>query len=280
MPHWHVPVHGYVPSVSELADEKKKLCHIPTREYDPSDQFFDDMMDITYPPFRYFPQFNDREITKKMKKEHDRMYKKLMECLPYACGQLEKTSAKEDNGFMVDLDVKHYKPEEVTLKVEGRVLEVSGKHHNKTENGFETSEFQRKYTISDDVDATAITSIINEDGVLHIEAPKMLPVSADSIESTKDNFKYCLDVQGFKPEEISIQVKGRDLVVRGETKTEDRDEHGLSFHHKQFTKKVSLPDDVDPSHLSSCFTKNSKLNIEAPRSLSQAPLKLEIKMDE
>ena len=162
----------------------------------------------------------------------------------------------------------------------GHVLEVSGKHRNENENGFEASEFHRKYTIPNDVDPSALTSNISQDGVLHIEAPKKLSLNSDSGESSKDTFKYTLDVQGFKPEEISIQVKGRDLVIHGEAKTENTGEHGLSLHHKQFTRNVTLPEDVDPSHLSSRYTKDSKLSIEAPRSQPQAPVKLEIKMEE
>ncbi|XP_065683282.1 heat shock protein Hsp-16.48/Hsp-16.49-like [Hydra vulgaris] len=218
------------------------LWHIPVHKYFDTDPFLDDIMEITFPPLRYFPLFNvgTNAVSKKTPKE---------------------------NGFVVNLDVKHYKPEEVTLKVEERV-----------ENGFESSEFHRKYTIPDDVDATALTSNISQGGVLHIEAPKKLPASSG--ESTKETFKFSLDVQGFKPEEISIQVKGRDLIVHGETKTENSGEHGSSYHHKQFTKHVALPDDVDPSELCSRYTKDSKLTIEAPRKQLQAPLKLEIKMEE
>ena len=158
---------------------------------------------------------------------------------------------------------------------------VCGKHRSENENGFEASEFHRKYTIPDDIDLSALTSNISQDGVLHIEAPKNLLTKSDSEgEPNKDIFKYSLDVQGFKPEEISIQVKDRDLIIHGETKTENKGEHGLSLHHKQFTRNVSLPDDVDPSQLSSRYSKDSKLTVEAPRSLPQAPVKLEIKMEE
>ncbi|XP_065666099.1 heat shock protein 27 [Hydra vulgaris] len=252
------------------------LWHVPVHECVSTDPFLDDMLEMTFPPLRYSPLFNDRHIRNSIK-EHDQLYRDLVGHSPYAS---RKRKAPKKGGFVVNLDVKHYKPEEVTLKVEGQVLEVCGKHRNENENGFESSEFHRKYTIPNDVDPTAITSNISQDGILHIEAPKKCPVKLDTSESTKENFRYSLDVQGFKPEEISIQVKGRDLVVHGETKTENSGEHGLSFHHKQFTRNISLPDDVDPTHLSSRYTKDCKLTIEAPRSLPQAPLKLEIKMEE
>ncbi|XP_004207394.1 heat shock protein 30 [Hydra vulgaris] len=254
------------------------LWHIPVHEYIPSDPFLDDILEITFPPLRYFPLFDEKASARKSIRERNRLYRDLIGYSPYPSRSKRKTSKK--HGFEVNLDVKHYKPEEIALKVEGQVLQVSGKHHNENETGFESSEFHRKYTIPDDVDPSAITSNISQDGVLHIEAPKKSHVNSDSVESTKEVFKCSLDVQGFKPEEISIQVKGRDLVVHGETKSEISSDHGASFHHKQFTRNISLPDDVDPSHLSSRYTKDSKLTIEAQRSLPQAPLKLQIEKEE
>ncbi|XP_065666992.1 alpha-crystallin A chain-like isoform X2 [Hydra vulgaris] len=232
------------------------LWHIPVHKHFTSYPSLEDIMETTFPPLRYYPLFN------------------------VGAGALTKKTFNKENGFVVNLNVKHYKPEEVTLKVEGQTLEVSGKHRNENENGFDCSEFHRKYTIPDDVDLTALTSNISQDGILHIEAPKKLHITSGSGESTKETFKCTLDVKGFKPEEISIQVKGRDLIVHGETKTENSGEHGLSFHHKQFTRNISLPDDVDLSQLSSRYTKDFKLAIEAPRSQVQAPLQLEIKMEE
>ncbi|XP_002160685.1 uncharacterized protein LOC100205528 [Hydra vulgaris] len=253
------------------------LWHVPVHEYVPIDPFLEEVMDITFPPLRYFPLFNENSTARGVGQGYDRLYKDLVGHPPYGFHSKQKATKKDS--FVINLDVKHYKPEEVALKVEGQVLEIIGKHRNEGENGFECSEFHRKYTIPDDVDPTTLSSNISQDGILHIEAPKKLPIASDSAESS-ESFKCTLDVQGFKPDEISIQVKGRGLVVHGETKTENSGEHGLSFHHKQFTRNISLPDDVDPTHLSSRYTKDCKLTIEAPRSLPQAPLKLEIKMEE
>ena len=150
-----------------------------------------------------------------------------------------------------------------------RNLDISGKHHNESENGFESSEFHRKYTIPEDIDESALTSNITQDGILHIEAPRR--------PSSTDNFKYTLDVHGYKPAEISIQVKGKDLVIHGESKGENNSKQGTSLLRKQFTRSISLPNDIDPSQLRSRYTKDSKLCVEAPRS---APLKIEIKSDE
>ena len=96
------------------------LWHIPVHELVPTDPFLDDMLEITFPPLRYFPLFNDRQYGRGLSKEQDRLYKDLVGHLPYASRQKANTDAKV--GFVVNLDVKHYKPEEVTLKVEGIFL--------------------------------------------------------------------------------------------------------------------------------------------------------------
>ena len=50
------------------------------------------------------------------------------------------------------------------LKPPGQELVVSGKHYNATENGFDTCEFQRKYTIPDTIDMHTLTSNITPNG--------------------------------------------------------------------------------------------------------------------
>ncbi|XP_047137378.1 uncharacterized protein LOC100197458 isoform X1 [Hydra vulgaris] len=256
--------------------KQMSLWYVPVQANVPKKVSIEKILDQTFPPLRYISPFNHKLNSRWVKKVYDSLYNDIAEDIPLLSSS--QNNMVSNDGFIVDLDVKHFKPEEVTIKVDGKVLEICGKHRNKNENGFEFIEFHRKYTLPDDVDLTALTSNISVDGVLHIEAPKVLPASPESIESTDENFKCSLDVQGFKPEEISIQVKGRDLVIHGETKTEDDGVQG--FQHKQFTRNISLPDDVDLSHLSSRYTKDFKLTIEAPKIPLKAPLKLEIEKEE
>ena len=86
------------------------LWHIPVV---PTDPFLDDMMEMTFPPLRYFPLFNDRPF-QRMIRDQDRFYKELVDSISPS-----KRSAAAKGGFVANLDVKHFKPEEVTLKVEG-----------------------------------------------------------------------------------------------------------------------------------------------------------------
>uniref|UniRef100_A0A8D2Q783 Alpha-crystallin B chain n=1 Tax=Varanus komodoensis TaxID=61221 RepID=A0A8D2Q783_VARKO len=75
--------------------------------------------------------------------------------------------------FSVNVDVKHFSPEELKVKVLGDVIEVHGKHEERQdEHGFIAREFSRKYRIPADVDPLSITSSLSSDGVLTVNGPR------------------------------------------------------------------------------------------------------------
>ncbi|XP_028639631.1 alpha-crystallin B chain [Grammomys surdaster] len=79
----------------------------------------------------------------------------------------------EKDRFSVNLDVKHFSPEELKVKVLGDVIEVHGKHEERQdEHGFISREFHRKYRIPADVDPLTITSSLSSDGVLTVNGPR------------------------------------------------------------------------------------------------------------
>ena len=97
---------------------------------------------------------------------------------------------------------------------------MSGKHYNETESGFDKSEFQRTYSIPDNIDMATLTSTITPDGVLVIKAiPKKSEESKQNAsaqqfavlpaDENSDNFKVTLDVSEYKPSEVTIHVNER-----------------------------------------------------------------------
>ncbi|XP_068082413.1 alpha-crystallin A chain [Anabrus simplex] len=77
------------------------------------------------------------------------------------------------DGFKVNLDVHQFKPEEVTVKTVGNSVVVEAKHEERPdEHGYISRQFQRRYSLPDDVDPDAVTSKLSSDGILLIEAPK------------------------------------------------------------------------------------------------------------
>lgn len=73
----------------------------------------------------------------------------------YGSGEVQKT----DDGWTVELPVPGYKPEEIEVTVEDRVLTVSGKSERRS--------FQRSIILSDDIDVDAIEAKV-EHGMLNL----------------------------------------------------------------------------------------------------------------
>ncbi|XP_061572581.1 heat shock protein beta-6 isoform X2 [Cololabis saira] len=78
----------------------------------------------------------------------------------------------DDSAFTVQVDVKHFKPEDLLVKVVGDFVEVQGKHEEKKDSpGFTTRQFNRRYRIPKGVDTMALQSAVSPDGILIISAP-------------------------------------------------------------------------------------------------------------
>lgn len=83
-----------------------------------------------------------------------------------------------------------------------------------------------------------------------------------SVQNDGKNFKVNLDVQQFKPDEVSVKVVDGYVVVDG--KHEERsDEHG--FISRQFTRRYKVPDDVELAAITSTLSSDGVLSIGAPK---------------
>ncbi|XP_077981196.1 alpha-crystallin A chain-like [Glandiceps talaboti] len=76
--------------------------------------------------------------------------------------------------FRVMLDVHHFQPDEVTLKLVDNRIVVCAKHEEKQdEHGYISREFTRQYIVPNGTDLQQIKSRLSQDGILTIEAPKL-----------------------------------------------------------------------------------------------------------
>ncbi|XP_023669327.1 crystallin, alpha B, b isoform X2 [Paramormyrops kingsleyae] len=103
------------------------------------------------------------------------------------------------DGFVINLDVKHFSTEELSVKVNGEFIEVRGKHEERQDDhGFVSREFVRKYKLPAGVVPSVVTSSLSSDGVLTITAPRNLDdVPERNIPITRD----------YKPAVASSQKK-------------------------------------------------------------------------
>ncbi|UYV72020.1 HSPB1 [Cordylochernes scorpioides] len=90
------------------------------------------------------------------------------------CGRSEVVNSADK--FQVQLDVSHYRPEELSVKTVDGAVVIRGKHEEKQdEHGWVSREFSRRYMLPPDVDPHALTSTLTAEGVLTLEAPKHQP---------------------------------------------------------------------------------------------------------
>ncbi|XP_060519417.1 protein lethal(2)essential for life-like [Cylas formicarius] len=84
-----------------------------------------------------------------------------------------------------------------------------------------------------------------------------------SITIDKDHFQANIDVQQFKPEEITVKFSGDNTVTVEGKHEEKQDEHGFISRH--FVRRYVLPDDVDAQKLQSKLSSDGVLSIAAPK---------------
>lgn len=84
----------------------------------------------------------------------------------------------------------------------------------------------------------------------------------DVAKPTSDDFQMSIDVKSFKPEEISVKVKGNEIFIEG--KHEERvDEFG--FVSRQFSRRCVLPEVFDPDTISTFLTADGKMTVKATK---------------
>lgn len=89
--------------------------------------------------------------------------------------------------------------------------------------------------------------------------PSSFGKTSTDIPVNKDYFEVCLDVQHFKPEEISVKVEKTAVVVNAKHE-EKQDEHG--FVSRQFTRRYDLPTGYKGEDVVSSLSSDGILSIK------------------
>ncbi|EFA07781.1 alpha-crystallin A chain [Tribolium castaneum] len=85
---------------------------------------------------------------------------------------------------------------------------------------------------------------------------------SSDINFDKDKFQANIDVQQFRPEEITVKVSDDTVTVEGKHE-EKRDEHGYISRH--FVRKYVLPKGHDVNRVESKLSSDGVLTITAPK---------------
>lgn len=100
---------------------------------------------------------------------------------------------QDKHKFQLKIDVKDYKPEEISIKtVEGNAIQIEAKHEEKQDGGraYISRQFVRKFVLPKGHDIKKAVSNLSADGVLIITAPKIMEVIAEKeipIKNIKGN---------------------------------------------------------------------------------------------
>ncbi|KAF8788815.1 Protein lethal(2)essential for life like protein [Argiope bruennichi] len=80
---------------------------------------------------------------------------------------------KDTDKFKVRLNVKHFKPNEISVKTVDNFIVIHCKHEEKSdEHGFISREFTRRYILPEGAAPEAVVSKLTPDGILTVEAPR------------------------------------------------------------------------------------------------------------
>ncbi|RCN50115.1 Hsp20/alpha crystallin family protein, partial [Ancylostoma caninum] len=101
-------------------------------------------------------------------------------------------NVKEDENKMeISLNVSKYKPEELTVNLDGRTLTIEGKQEVNKDGEYSMRTFKRQLELPEDIAMDSIKSSLSEDGQLFIEAPKTrkrpreIPIKLDILKKRK-----------------------------------------------------------------------------------------------
>lgn len=84
----------------------------------------------------------------------------------------EKFLNTPEDGFQVSLNVKQFKPEEVSVKVADNNIIIEGKHEERNEDdSYVSRHFSRRYTLPEDCSIKDVVSTLSADGILTVRAP-------------------------------------------------------------------------------------------------------------
>ena len=166
---------------------------------------------------------------------------------------------------IASLPLKQFKPEDISLDVDGENIILHGQHRSEGEDGFENNEFKKVIKLPDGVDPTTVKSRV----IKNLKSGSVLLLEGNRRVEEKDDGKFVvkLDLCGFKADDIKVQLRGHELTVTGKHKSDDQ---GFYFS-RDYSHRVLLPDDADLGSVTSRLSKNGLLIIEASRDPALRP---------
>ncbi|KAH9367019.1 hypothetical protein HPB48_021163 [Haemaphysalis longicornis] len=92
---------------------------------------------------------------------------------PYRQQQGSAVACTPDK-FAINVDTRHFAPEEISVKTEENCVVIHGKHEEKSDDRgcYVKREFTRRYVLPEDVDPESVKCHLKPNGFLALEAPR------------------------------------------------------------------------------------------------------------
>ncbi|XP_077548973.1 alpha-crystallin B chain-like [Haemaphysalis longicornis] len=103
--------------------------------------------------------------------------------------------------FAINVDTRHFAPEEISVKTQDNCVVIHGKHEEKSDDRgcYVKREFTRRYVLPEDVDPETVKCHLKPNGHLALEAPrknapkkeesKPIPIQVQHMPAVKDSGK-------------------------------------------------------------------------------------------
>ncbi|NXI62010.1 HS30C protein, partial [Anseranas semipalmata] len=118
---------------------------------------------------------------------------------------------------------------------------------------------------------SSFEQLLSSQGPIAVEqAPSTGTVAT---QGSGEGFSVCQDVKDFAPEQLSVKVVGRKVVLVGQKETQSTDDKGsFSYKYEVLKREWDVPEEVDAEALTCSLSSEGQLRIEAPRlALPAAP---------
>lgn len=108
------------------------------------------------------------------------------------------TNTKDD--FQVSLDVKHFAPNELNVKIVDNSIVVEAKHEERSDDdkdGYVSRHFTRRYVLPEEYSIKDVISTLSSDGILTVKAPRIAK------EIDEQNVKH-IEIQHTGPAHLNV----------------------------------------------------------------------------
>ncbi|KAL3280786.1 hypothetical protein HHI36_004018 [Cryptolaemus montrouzieri] len=172
--------------------------------------------------------------------------------------------------FEIKIDVTNFKPKDINIIQQKRMITVIGKRFGKLDSTEE--KFEKTFLLPSDYDITKIDRKFHSDGVLVISVPRIegkpiedfktfLPENSSCDMQINDDYvEIKLNIVGFSPEEITIKITGKNTLT-----IEGKKMNGKGGINKSFMKSYMLPSEFDIKRLKKNITSDGMLYVKVPK---------------